>query len=128
MLLVAESVSDCEGDPVALAVRERLFVTDGVVDAEKESDWLGVVVMLLVADCVSDCEVDPVVLAVRERLFVTDGVKDSDCEGDVVRDIAWDDVEDIDDERDGGRTMLRTRLLEKSACEQCEEKQNEGNG
>ena len=73
---------------------------------------LGVVSMLLVLDCVSDCEGDPVALAVRERLFVTDGVEKPDCEGDVVREIAWDDVEDIDDERDGKRTMLRTRLLE----------------
>ena len=56
MLLVLDSVSDCEGDPVALAVNERLFVTDGVVDTEEESDMLGVVVMLLVLDCVSDCE------------------------------------------------------------------------
>ena len=97
---------------VALAVLERLFVTDGVEDAEEESDLLGVVVMLLVLDCVSDCEGDPVALAVLERLFVTDCVEECDCEGDVVRDIAWDDVEDPDDDSDGTeRTMLRTRLL-----------------
>ena len=68
-------------------------------------------------------------LAVRERLFVTDGVEEPDCEGDVVGDIAWDDVEDTVDERDGTeRTILRIRLLEVSACAQCEEKQNKGNG
>ena len=50
-----------------------------------------------------------VALAVLERLFVTDGVEECDCEGD----IAWDDVGDPDDERDGTeRTMPRTRLLE----------------
>ena len=101
---------------VALAVLERLFVTDGVEDAEEESDLLGVVVMLLVLDCVSDCEGDPVALAVRERLFVTDGVEESDCEGDGVGEVAWDDVEDPVDEGDGTeRTILRRRLLEKSA-------------
>ena len=101
---------------MVLAVRERLFVTDGVEDAEEESDLLGVVVMLLVADFVSNCEGDTEALAVRERLFVTDGVEESDCEGDVVGDIAWDDVEDPEDERDGKRLILRTRLLEPSAC------------
>ena len=47
---------------------------------------------------------------------MTDGVDESNCEGDVVGDIAWDDVEDPEDERDGTeRTMLRRRLLEVSA-------------
>ena len=87
-------------------------------------DGVGLVVMLLVLDSVSDCEGDPVALAVRERLFVTDGVEECDCEGDVVGDIAWDDVEDPEDERDGKSTMLRTRLLEESAYVQREEKQN----
>ena len=54
MLLVTDCVSDCEGDAVALAVRERLFVTDAVVDADGVSELLGVVVMLLVI--VGDCE------------------------------------------------------------------------
>ena len=55
-------------------------------------------------------------LAVRERLFVTDGVEESDCEGDGVGEVAWDDVEDPVDEGDGTeRTILRRRLLEKSA-------------
>ena len=44
MLLVLDCVSDCEGDPVALAVRERLFVTDGVEETDCEGDVVGDIV------------------------------------------------------------------------------------
>ena len=73
-----DGVFDCEKDPVVLAVRERLCVTDGVEEADGVSDWLGVDVILRVADGVCNCEADPVVLAVRERLFVTDGVEEAE--------------------------------------------------
>lgn len=77
-LLVLDGVCDCEGDPVALAVRERLWVMEGVEVADGVIIWLGVVVKLLVPVCERDCERDPVVLAVRETLWVAEGVDEAD--------------------------------------------------
>lgn len=77
-----------EADPVTLAVRDRLCVADGVVEAVGVNDWLGVEVRLPVIDGVRDSEGDPVALAVREVLWVTVGVAEVDGvsvdEGDAV--------------------------------------------